>query len=104
MKKIKIERANTFYKRFMGLMGRSDLDSGNALLIAPCNSIHMMFMRFAIDAVFIDKAFRIQKIVRNLKPWLGFASCLGAWAVVELKAGEATRLKLEVGQIFNADL
>lgn len=101
MKKIKIEKADTFCKRFFGLMGRNSLAAGEALMLVPCNSIHMLFMRFAIDAIFLDKSFRIKKIVRNLSPWTGFAGCLGAWAVVELKSGEATRLNLEVGQILH---
>lgn len=95
---IKIETADTFFKRLIGLMGRKNLSSGQGLLIAPCNSIHMMFMRFSIDAVFVDKNFVIKKIARNLKPWIGFSICMGAWAVIEINAGESTKLNLQVGQ------
>ena len=58
----------------------------------------MLFMRFAIDAIFLDKEMRIKKIVKNVQPWLGFAICLDAFAVLEVKAGEASRLQLSVGQ------
>ncbi|MBZ0252169.1 MAG: DUF192 domain-containing protein, partial [Candidatus Methylomirabilis sp.] len=37
--------AATFLSRFLGLMGRAGLPEGEALVIAPCNSIHMFFMR-----------------------------------------------------------
>lgn len=95
---LKIEKADTFFKRFIGLIGRKEIAPNYGLLIAPCNSIHMLFMRFSIDAVYIDKNFVIKKIVENLKPWIGISACIGAWAVIELKAGEAARLNLSVGQ------
>ena len=98
MTKIKITKADTFCKRFLGLMGKRTLSEGCALLLTPCNSIHMLFMRFAIDAIFLDKEMRIKKIVKNVQPWLGFAICLDAFAVLEVKAGEASRLQLSVGQ------
>ncbi len=95
---IKIEKADTFFKRLRGLIGRKNLPQGQGLLIAPCNSIHMLFMKFDIDAIFIDRNFTIKKIVENVKSWTGLAFCFGAWAVVEVSAGEASRLNLAVGQ------
>ena len=94
---IHIEIADTFLKRLVGLIGRKNLPAGEGLLIAPCNSIHMFFMRFPIDAIYIDKNFEIKKIVRDLKAWTGFSYCRGAWAVVEVAAGESARLNLKVG-------
>lgn len=101
---LKIEKADTFFKRLRGLIGRKNLPPNHGLLIAPCNSIHMMFMQFAIDAVFIDKNFVIKKISRNLKTWTGLAICFGAWAVVEISAGEAARLNLQVGQKLEVEV
>lgn len=95
---IKIEKADTFFKRLRGLIGRKNLPQGYGLMIVPCNSIHMLFMKFDIDAIFIDKNFVIKKIVENVKTWTGLAFCFGAWAVVEVSAGEASRLNLAVGQ------
>ena len=94
MRKIKVEKADTFFKRY----------SETGLLIAPCNSIHMLFMRFSIDAIFIDKEFRIKKIVKNLKTWIGFAVCFNAWGVIEMNAGEADRLKLAVNQTLKVEM
>ena len=95
-----IEIADNFLKRLRGLMFRRRLDSGRGLLLAPCNSVHMLFMRFAIDVVYLDENFRIKKIVRSLTPWLGMSVCFGAWGALELASGEAKRLKLSVGQKF----
>ena len=37
----------------MGLMGRSTLADGDGLWLPDSNGIHMMFMRFPIDAIFL---------------------------------------------------
>ena len=97
---LKVKVAKSFFSRLRGLIGKNYLPRGEGLLIAPCSSIHTCFMKFNIDAIFIDKNFVIKKIVLNLKTWRGFAMCLDAWAVVEVAAGVANNLnvgdKLEV--------
>ena len=95
---IKIKIADKFFSRLLGLMFKKNLESNHGLLIVPCNSIHMLFMRFSIDAVYVDKNFVIKKIVKNLKPYIGFSICLNAYAVLEIVAGEADRLNYKVGQ------
>ena len=97
---LEIEIADNFFKRFRGLMFRRRLAQGRGLLLAPCNSVHMFFMRFAIDVIYLDENFCIKKIVRDLTPWLGLSICFGAWGALELPSGEAERLKLVVGQKF----
>ncbi len=99
-----VEIAKSFFSRLRGLMMRRRLPEGRGLLLAPCNSIHMLFMRFAIDVVYLDEDFRIKKIARDVMPWLGMSICLGAWGALELPSGEAKRLKLEVGQKFTRNL
>ena len=95
---MKVKIADKFFSRLLGLMFRKNLESNHGLLIVPCNSIHMLFMRFSIDAVYVDKNFVIKKIVKNLKPYIGFSICLNAYAVLEIVAGEADRLNYKVGQ------
>jgi uncharacterized membrane protein (UPF0127 family) len=68
-------------------MGRASLPAGDGLWIEPCNSIHMFFMRFAIDAVFLDRDNRVKRVLRNLKPWRVSPIVFGARTVVELPAG-----------------
>lgn len=97
---LEVEFADNFFKRLRGLMFRRQLDSGRGLLLAPCNSVHMLFMNFAIDVVYLDENFCIKKIVRNLTPWLGMSFCFGAWGALELPKDDAERLKLVVGQKF----
>lgn len=100
---IRAEVADTFLQRFRGLMLRRSLPADGGLLIAPCASIHMCFMRFAIDAVYLDASYRILKIVPHLLPWLGLSCCRGAWGCLELPAGAAARLRLAVGERLAED-
>ena len=92
--------ADSFLARFLGLMGRNPLPENQGLLLSPCSSIHMMFMRFPIDAVFLDKEYRIIRIVPNLRPWLGLAVCTAASSCLELPAGTVTRLGWQEGLQF----
>ena len=85
-----VEVAGTSASRRRGLLGRDSLDPSAALIIAPCSSIHTFFMRFVIDAVFVDRGGRVLKAVQRLKPWR-IAASFGAFAVIELNAGSLDR-------------
>jgi uncharacterized protein len=88
--------AETPLARLRGLLGRSGLASGEGLLLRPAGSIHTAFMRFSIDAVFLDRADRVVKVAAALRPWRA-AACRGARSVLELPAGEAARRGLRPG-------
>ena len=98
LKEIEVMVADTFLTRLSGLMFRQKLPAATGLLLAPCNSVHMCFMRFAIDIIYIDKDYNIIKVVKNLKPWLGLSMCSKAWATLEMSAGEAERCGYEAGK------
>lgn len=85
--------------RSVGLLGRKGLEPGGGLLISRTGSVHMFFMRFAIDAVFVDKARTIVKIVPNLRPWR-VAMARRAKSTLELPAGTAATLRLEPGMVL----
>jgi len=74
--------------RMKGLLGRDALEPGEGILLRPAGSIHMLFMRFAIDAIFCDRDLVVVDVVRDLAPWK-FAARRGAKQVVELAAGAA---------------
>lgn len=61
--------AESVRERMRGLLGRKNLPEDTGLLIRPCRSIHMWFMRFPIDAAFLDRELRVLKIARGLRPW-----------------------------------
>jgi hypothetical protein len=88
--------AETSFARMRGLLGRGGLSSGEGMLLRPASSIHTAFMRFAIDAVFLDREDRVLKVAAGVAPWR-MAACRGARAVLELPAGEAERRGLGPG-------
>lgn len=79
--------ARSFWARFKGLQLKRVLPAGSGLLITPCNSIHMFFMRFAIDAVFIDKDQVVLYIEERIKPWRISRVIKNSRSVLELPAG-----------------
>jgi uncharacterized protein len=85
----------TVFGRGLGLMFRPSLPEGGGMWIRPCNGIHMMGMRFAVDAVFLDRRLRV---VERLKPWRMVPWVPLAHSVVELPAG--TGAGLEVGEML----
>lgn len=92
-----VEIAATRRSRRRGLLGRDRLDETSAMLLAPCNAVHTVGMRFAIDVVFVDRQGYAVKVVRGLRPWR-IALAAGARAVVELPAGS-----LAWGQVLPGD-
>jgi uncharacterized membrane protein (UPF0127 family) len=92
-----VEVAETAWQRFVGLMGRATLPSGKGLLIRPCNSIHMFFMRFPIDVAFLDREGRVLRVYHGIKPWRVSRIVLGAKAAVELPAGTLAVAGVETG-------
>jgi len=82
--------------RMVGLLGRGGLPAGEGLLLTPAPGIHTAFMRFAIDALFLDSDLYVVDIVERLRPWR-VASRRHARAVLELAAGECCRRGVQVG-------
>lgn len=76
------EVAHTFAERAKGLIGRRALASGQGLLIERCNAIHTFFMRFPIDATFLDRDGKVVKVVRNVRPWR--LMVWGGWRAVQV--------------------
>ncbi len=86
-----VERARTVRERLKGLLGRDGLPEGQALVIAPCTSIHTFFMRFPIDVLFVDGSSRIVRAIGDLRPWRATRVYPSAALVVELPAGAIAR-------------
>jgi uncharacterized membrane protein (UPF0127 family) len=83
-----IEPAFDSKSRNRGLLGRTRLNDGSALILAPCSSIHTFFMRFKIDVLFVKKGGRVVKVYSALPAWR-IAFAIGAFAAIELPAGTA---------------
>ena len=88
--------ADSVWLRMKGLLGRRELPEDEGVLIRPCSSIHMFFMRFAIDAVFLDRELEVLRIAPGLKPWR-MAGKRRSKSVLELPAGRCERVGLREG-------
>jgi len=97
----RLEIAATQTEQSRGLLGRDRLDPGRGMLFEgswlPLMWMHMFFMRFAIDIVFLDKAGRVLRINHDLKPWRVSSMVFGARRALELEAGAAARTGTKVG-------
>ncbi len=107
----RVGTASSVWVRFRGLMGRASLSDGEGLWFPGDTSIHMLFMRFPIDAVFLapaaaiggaaptaGAAWRVVAIRSRLRPWTGVVWYVrGARGCLELEAGGAERAGLQVG-------
>ena len=82
--------------RRTGLLRHTTMPEGTALIIAPCNAIHTIRMRFDIDVAFVAKDGRIVKLRHGVPPWR-MAASLGAFAVIEMAAGTFARHDVKVG-------
>lgn len=88
-----VESANGLWGKFLGLMGRAPLPAGTAMWLPESNGIHMMFMRFPIDAVFLGRpddggTRRVVAVRERLPAWRGLVPLIrGAHGVLELPAG-----------------
>jgi uncharacterized protein len=82
--------------RRKGLLGRSSLAPGTAMIIAPSNAVHTFFMQFPIDIAFISKDGRVLK-VRSAVPARRMVASLRAYAVLEMPAGTLTASDTQPG-------
>jgi uncharacterized protein len=90
-------KAQGFWSRARGLIGKKLLRPGEALLIPHCQAIHMFFMRFSIDVIFIDKHKKVVGLVKNIKPFQLSPFFFMAREAIELVAGTIDRTKTSLG-------
>lgn len=92
-----IIKADTFMKRFKGLMFERKPYVNKGLHLTPCDSIHMFFMRFPLDIVFLDKENRIVDVRNNLQPWRIAIPKKRAFSTLELPTGTIKKYNLQIG-------
>jgi hypothetical protein len=112
-----VEVAASLWGKFKGLMGRASLAPGAGLWLPDSNGIHMMFMRFPIDAVFLGRAAEggggtrpavagggarpVVAVYRGLAAWTGLVPLVrGAHGVLELPVGSIDESGTEVGDLI----
>jgi uncharacterized membrane protein (UPF0127 family) len=88
--------ARGFWQRLVGLLGQRSLPAGRGLLLTRCNNIHTAFMRFPIDAVFLDEHGAVLAIRAQMGPFRAAVS-RRASACLEIQSGAAAANGIEVG-------
>lgn len=98
-----VELADTFWRRFRGLMFRRKFQRGKALLFKfpkpgrrKCG-VHMWFVRFSIDLVYLDSSFKVVELRAQLKRWRFYRPRATVSYLIELPAGTISRVRVEVG-------
>ena len=94
---LRIKHADSFWKRFKGLLFYKKPIIEEGLLITPCNSIHMFFMRFPIDVVFLDESNNVVKVVPHIKPWRVVLPVRNARSALELPTGTVDKKNIREG-------
>jgi len=95
--------ADTFFSRLIGLLNRNSLDQSEALVITRCQSIHMFFMRFAIDAVFVNANDEVVGFVEGIKPFRISPLFFQSSYCIELPVGTIQKSRISIGDSLKID-
>ncbi len=92
----KAQMTTRFFERLVGLMGKNNIEEESALCIKPCNSIHMFFMRFSIDVVFLDAEGSAIWLIEHMKPWQISKIVKKSTCVIEMPCGAIKKKKIKL--------
>jgi len=92
--------ADSFWKRFKGLMLASPLEEGYGLLLPSTNSIHMFFMKYELDIIFLDKEYKVIDIIHSMKRRRVSKIYSNVKNVIELESGYLKKFDLNIGDIL----
>jgi uncharacterized protein len=95
--------AGSLGERTVGLLRTDEAELGDGILIERAQSIHMFFMRYAIDVVFVDRSSRVTKIVETLRPWRAVLWARGARDCLELPVGRVASSGTQVGDLLRIE-
>jgi uncharacterized protein len=101
----RVEDAGGLAGQSRGLLGRAGLEPDEGMIFVrgrfePFMWMHMFFMRFPIDVVFLNRAGVVIRINHGLRPWRVSSVVFRARIALELAAGAATRSNTTVGDLI----
>jgi len=104
----RLEDAGGMAGQSRGLLGRDRLEPDHGMLFvagrfSPFMWMHMFFMRFPIDVVFLDREDSVIRINHGLKPWRVSSMVFGARKALEVAAGTAKSSTTQVGDRIQFD-
>ena len=89
--------ADTFFLRLVGLLNQAQISPGEALVITPCHQIHMFFMKFAIDVIFVNQTDHVVGLVENIQPFSLSPIFKEAHRSIELPVGTIAQSRTSIG-------
>lgn len=95
--------ARSATERTRGLLDWAEIGDGQALVISPCNSVHMFGMRFSIDVLFVDKGGRVVRAIEGLRPWRLTRIYFRARQTIELPLGAIATSRTTAGDQLDID-
>jgi len=90
---------DTFFKSFKGLMLKKSISEKNCYILKT-QGIHMFFMRFSLDIIYLDKDKKVIKIIENLNPWSLGPLMFNCKYVLEFKNRNFTK-NIKLNDIIN---
>jgi len=93
-------KAKNFLNRLLGLTVRRKLKDKEGFFIEDCSSIHTFWMRYSIDAVFLDRKNQVVAIHNNIRPFRMTPFIKNAFSVLELGSGTIEKTSLSVGDLI----
>src|SRR5260370_4566581 len=99
----RLEDAGGIVGQGRGLLGRKRLEQDEGMLFVrgrfePFMWMHMFFMRFPIDIVFLDRNDIVVKLNRELRPWRVSSGVFAARKALELSAGGSPACRTTGGE------
>lgn len=80
-------KADSFWTRFHGLLGRTSLAPGEGLWLIPCQQVHMLGMLFAVSVWYLDSTGHVCELIDELRPWKVSPHIPGASSIIEFPVG-----------------
>ncbi len=83
----RVHIADTFIKRFKGLLFKKVLEEEEGLLINPCSQVHTIGMNFSIDVVFLSTSGEVVHTQADMTPGAVSPFIRNCQQILELKSG-----------------
>lgn len=87
-----VRRADRFWAKNVGVLGRTALPVGEGLWLPGVASVHTVGVRFALDLLFLDTDFQAVKLSPQTPPGRWLVRAGGARHTLELGAGTLAKL------------
>jgi uncharacterized membrane protein (UPF0127 family) len=100
----KVEIADSFCTRLVGLLGRSRLSPGSGLWLLGSNSIHTFGMRFPIDLVMLNRNAMVIETRESVAPFSFVWPNFRASSVLELPAATIAKTSTACGDLLRMEI